>query len=38
MGGPSSWEWMIYFGLPALLQPTIISIGNPSCSLQALNE
>lgn len=27
MGGPSSWEWMIYFGLPALLQATIISIG-----------
>lgn len=27
MGGPSSWEWMIYFGLPALLQATFISVG-----------
>lgn len=26
MGGPSSLQWMIYFGLPAVLQAAIISI------------
>ncbi|MGB3681749.1 MAG: hypothetical protein WA990_04620 [Rubrobacteraceae bacterium] len=27
MGGPSSWEWMIYFGLPALLQAVVVFVG-----------
>lgn len=27
MGGPTVWEWMIYFGLPAVLEAIIISVG-----------
>ncbi len=26
MGGPTVWEWMLYFIMPALLQATIISV------------
>ncbi len=26
MGGPTAWEWMLYFGMPALLQATIVSV------------
>ncbi len=27
MGGPTAWEWTIYFGLPAILEAVIISVG-----------
>ena len=27
MGGPTVWEWMIYFSLPAVLEAIIISVG-----------
>lgn len=26
MGGPTAWEWILYFGMPALLQATIVSV------------
>ena len=26
MGGPTAWEWMLYFAVPALLQAAIISV------------
>ena len=27
MGGPTAWEWMTYFGLPAILEAIIVSVG-----------
>lgn len=27
MGGPTTWEWMTYFGLPAVLEASIVLVG-----------